>query len=117
MAEPVSIQPEYDTFFSYDSGRWLWDEEEQLHKRYKRFNVDHLHQIAAKASGARRCISMSKLNEGNSNKAFRLVMDDNTAVIAKIPSPNAGPPTWTTASEVATMDFVRSLYTIPLTIR
>jgi len=33
-------------------------------------------------------------------------MDDGKRVIAKVPNPNAGQPHYTTASEVATMDFV-----------
>lgn len=33
-------------------------------------------------------------------------MDDGREVIAKLPNPNAGRPYFTTASEVATMDFV-----------
>ncbi|RHZ50892.1 hypothetical protein CDV55_101187 [Aspergillus turcosus] len=37
-------------------------------------------------------------------------MDDGNGVIAKIPCPNAGPPSLTTASEVATLNFLR-LYT------
>ncbi|KAE8357814.1 kinase-like domain-containing protein [Aspergillus caelatus] len=35
-------------------------------------------------------------------------MDDGNEVIAKIPCPNAGPPSLTTASEVATLKFLRS---------
>jgi len=38
---------------------------------------------------------------------FRLVMDNGSVVIARIPNPNSGPAYKTTASEVATMDFVR----------
>ena len=49
---------------------------------------------------------MTKLGEGSLNKVFRLVMDSGLVVIARIPNPNAGPPFNTTASEVATMDFV-----------
>jgi hypothetical protein len=49
---------------------------------------------------------MSKLAEGGLHKVFRLVVDNGTIVIARIPNPNAGPPFKTTASEVATMDFV-----------
>lgn len=49
---------------------------------------------------------MQKLAEGGYNKVFRLVMDDGMAVIARIPNPNAGPRFYTTASEVATMEFV-----------
>jgi hypothetical protein len=95
-----------DEYYRYTSGRWLWDEDAQLCERYKRFNVAELKRTAAKAIGAATCVSMSKLAEGGFNKIFRLVMDDGTIVIARIPNPNAGPPFKTTASEVATMDFV-----------
>jgi hypothetical protein len=40
------------------------------------------------------------------NKAIRFTMDDGFQVIGKVPNPNAGLPHYTTASEVATMDFV-----------
>ena len=40
------------------------------------------------------------------NKAMLLTMEDGAQVIAKIPNPNAGTPHFTTASEVATMEFV-----------
>lgn len=49
---------------------------------------------------------MTKLAEGGFNKVFRLVMDDDTIVIARIPNPNAGPPFKTTASEVATVNSI-----------
>ncbi|TQB69797.1 hypothetical protein MPDQ_001334 [Monascus purpureus] len=39
-------------------------------------------------------------------------MDDGNEVIAKIPCPNAGPPLYTTASEVATLKFLRSHTTL-----
>ncbi len=94
-------------FFRYTSGRWLWDEERHLQDRYRAFNIEELKAVAAKSLGANECISMVKIGEGNFNKAFRLVMDNGTVGIARIPHPNAGPPTYTTASEVATMDFVR----------
>ncbi|KAF2235720.1 hypothetical protein EV356DRAFT_522818 [Viridothelium virens] len=41
-------------------------------------------------------------------------MDDGSIVIARIPNPNAGPPFKTTASEVATMDFARTVLQIPV---
>lgn len=103
-----------EDFFRYTGGRWLWDEEKQLQQRYKRFSVQELKTIAAKSAGARNCVSISKLAEGAFNKVFRLVMDDGKVVIARIPNPNAGPAFRTIASEVATMDFVRSLLALPL---
>ncbi|KAL1965694.1 hypothetical protein VTN77DRAFT_5194 [Rasamsonia byssochlamydoides] len=55
-----------------------------------------------------------KLTEGEIIKCFRLVMNDGQTVIARIPNPNAGPPSYTTASEVATMELVRTVLQIPV---
>lgn len=38
-----------------------------------------------------------------------MTMDNGVQIVAKIPNPNAGPAFYTTASEVATRDFVRDL--------
>lgn len=53
---------------------------------------------------------MNKIGEGNYNKVFRFRMDDGAVAMARIPHPNAGPPRYTTASEVATMEFVSRTY-------
>ena len=113
-AEP---DPDFEHLFQYTSGRWLWDEEQQLRDRYKVFNVAELQSLAAKAIGSDGCISITKLGEGGYNKVFRLVMGDGRAVLARIPNPNAGPPFNTTASEVATMEFVSESHTIKCNIR
>ncbi|GAQ45724.1 hypothetical protein ACLA_024740 [Aspergillus niger] len=99
--------------FQYTSGRWLWNEEQQLKNRYTPFNVPELKRIAAHSIGAGTCTAITKLAEGNYNKCFRLEMDNGSAVIARIPHPNAGPRYYTTASEVATMDFARTILGIP----
>lgn len=104
----ATSNPDYENFFRYTSGRWLWDEEQQLQDRYKPFNVAELQLVAAQAIGSGSCVSMIKLAEGGYNKVFRLLMDDGKKVLARIPNPNAGPPFYTTASEVATMEFVSS---------
>jgi hypothetical protein len=49
-----------------------------------------------------------KFQEGQYNKAFLLKMDNGSEVVAKIPNPNAGPAHYSTASEVASVDFVCS---------
>lgn len=54
---------------------------------------------------------MTKIAEGGFNKIFRIVMDNNSTVIARIPYPNVGRSCKTTASEVATMEFVSRLFT------
>ncbi|KAI0968016.1 kinase-like domain-containing protein [Xylaria arbuscula] len=101
-------------FFRYTSGRWLWDEETRLRERYRLFDVHELQDVAAKSVCAENCVDMIKLAEGGFNKVFRLVMDNGSAVIARIPNPNAGSPRWTTATEVATMDFALSILGLPV---
>lgn len=98
---------EYEDFYRYTSGRWLWDKEARLQERYKRFNVPGLKRLAAEACGAQLCTSIVKLAEGGFNKVFRLSMDNASVVIARIPNPNISPASKVIASEVATMDFVR----------
>ncbi|EAW24094.1 uncharacterized protein NFIA_036660 [Aspergillus fischeri NRRL 181] len=105
---------QYEEFFRYSSGRWLWDEDIQLRNRYKRFNVSELKAAATRSVGAKACVSMTKIAEGGFNKVFRLVMDNNSTVIARIPYPNVGRSCKTTASEVATMDFARTILGIPV---
>lgn len=95
-------------FFSYTSGRWVWNEEEQLRERYREFNILELQKVAIESACAGSCVRMEKLGEGSYNKSFRLVMANGKVVVARIPNPNAGPACLTTASEVATMDFVSS---------
>lgn len=111
-----SSHAEIDTneLFNYTSGRWLWNEEAQLAARRVSFNITALQDAACRATGTSRCLSISKIGEGNYNKAYRLEMDNERHVIAKVPHPNAGPKGLTTASEVATMDFVRTVLKLPV---
>ncbi|KAH8704499.1 kinase-like domain-containing protein [Phaeosphaeriaceae sp. PMI808] len=57
--------------------------------------------------------SITKLPEGNFNKTFIATMQDGRELIARLPNPNAGRPHYTTASEVATMAYVRDCLQIP----
>jgi len=95
-----------DDFYRYTSGRWLWKEDVRLQERFKRFNVAELQRVATEATGARSCSQMIKLAEGGFNKVFKLTMNDNSEVIARIPIPNVGRVDRVIASEVATMEFV-----------
>ncbi|OAL66433.1 hypothetical protein A7C99_1819 [Trichophyton rubrum] len=97
-------------FFRYTTGRWLWDEKQQLLERYREFNIQELQATVARTLGSHNCVSMSKIGEGNFNKVFRLVMDDGAVAIARIPHPDAGPPRYTTMSEVVTMEFVQNAF-------
>jgi len=51
-------------------------------------------------------IRAMKFAEGQYNKTFLLEFSNGSEVVAKLPNPNAGPAHYTTASEVATVDFV-----------
>lgn len=94
--------------FRFTSGRWLWDEAPRMQERYRKFDVSALKTLAAESVGAQRCVSMRKMAEGGSNRIFRLTMDNQKTVIARIPYPNHGSLLHEVASEVATMDFVSS---------
>ncbi|KAH7110055.1 kinase-like domain-containing protein [Dendryphion nanum] len=113
-AMPSHPQIYINPLFCYTSGRWLWNERKQLEARYQRFDVPSLQQAACQAVGANKCISFKKIGEGNYNKAYRLEMEDGQKVVAKVPHPNAGPRVLTTTSEVATMEFARTILNIPV---
>lgn len=103
---PAETDSRYEDFYHYTSGRWVWDEEQQLRDRFRKFNVPELQRVAAKSVGAKACVSMARLADGSFNKVFRLIMDNGEVAIARIPNPSAGPEFYSTASDVATMDFV-----------
>jgi hypothetical protein len=83
------------------------EEKENYQKREIRFDLNRLACVAADSVGAGQCIFIKKYPDGMFNKAFLMTMDNGREVVAKVPNPNAGVPHFTTASEVATMDFVR----------
>lgn len=97
---------QYEDFYRYTGGRWLWGEEKELRDRYKIFNVPELQRIGARSVGAKSCSTMTKMLEGSFNRVFRLVMCNGAIAIARIPYRNIWPEFYSTASEVATMEFV-----------
>ncbi|KAF8131139.1 kinase-like domain-containing protein [Boletus edulis] len=82
--------------------------------RYTSFDVDALKRVAARAAGANHCVQMVKKAEGSFNKIFLLTFDNDTALIAKIPCPLVAPRRLCTASEVATMDYARTILGLPV---
>ena len=74
-----------------------------------KFDLNRLASVAVDSVGATQCISIKKYPDGMFNKSFLMTMEDGREVVTKVPNPNAGVPHFTTASEVATMDFVSSL--------
>lgn len=83
----------------------------QLSQRYVKFDLQQLLKAAISAlsdKGAHHCTRVLKLREGLNSKAFLLTMDNGLEIIARLPNPIAGPAYYTTASEVATCEFVCS---------
>lgn len=98
-------------FFRFTRGRFLSDESHQLSQTYVQFEIDELARLAVRTAeiasdGSRKCMNIEKLPDGMHNKAIRFTMDNGFQVVGKVPNPNAGQAHFTTASEVATMDFV-----------
>ncbi|QSS53787.1 phosphotransferase family protein, PKc-like superfamily domain-containing protein [Histoplasma capsulatum var. duboisii H88] len=104
----ISHSIDHDDLFRYSSGRWLVDEKQQLEQRFVKFNVERLCREAVSLfRDATKCVRVVKV-EGNFNKAFLLTMDDGSEVIAKLPCRNTGTRSLVTASEVATLQFLKS---------
>ncbi|OJD20217.1 hypothetical protein ACJ73_08451 [Blastomyces percursus] len=80
--------------FSYTSSRFLYNESIRLRERYVEFDVAALKE--------------AKLSEGVFNRVFLVKLEDNSQVIVKIPFDHSVPRTYATASEVATITFLRS---------
>ncbi|KKZ65633.1 hypothetical protein EMCG_08540 [[Emmonsia] crescens] len=101
-------------FFRFTRGRFVQNEAHEMAQRYIHFDVEELARAGAAAVGAKSCLNIEKYPDGMYNKAFLLTMDNGMQAVAKIPNPNAGLPHLTTASEVATMEFVRSVCKTPV---
>ncbi|PYI05373.1 hypothetical protein BO78DRAFT_430530 [Aspergillus sclerotiicarbonarius CBS 121057] len=104
-----------EDLYTYSAQRWLWNETKQLRNRYVSFDLQSLVQVAEEAAGNNAsCTNITKLPEGNFNKAFLVTMRDGRELVVKIPNPNAGPSHYTTASEVATMQYARENLQLPV---
>lgn len=105
-----------EDLFQFTRGRFVYDESENLTRRRIQFNMNNLADIAARTIGATRCDRIEKCPDGLYNKAYMLTMDNGKEFIGKVPNPNAGVPHYTTASEVATMDFVSCILSVNRTL-
>ncbi|KAE8151707.1 kinase-like domain-containing protein [Aspergillus avenaceus] len=101
-----------EDFFRNTSRRWMYAD--RLNERYVKFRPRELQRIAGEALEQDCCPDIAKLAEGGFNKVFILQAKNGREVIARIPTPVAGPAHYTTASEVATMDFLRTILKLPV---
>ena len=74
------------------------------------FNVDGLRRLAAQSVNrdADDVLDLKKLAEGGFNRTFIITMRDGFQMVARIPYPVTVPKYYAVASEVATMNFLRS---------
>jgi hypothetical protein len=79
-------------------------------ERRRVFNVNALSQLAAESVNRNfdDIVSFEKLGEGGFNRTFLITMRDDFQLVARIPYLITLPKFYVVASEVATMDFLRS---------
>ncbi|KAJ3543353.1 hypothetical protein NMY22_g3172 [Coprinellus aureogranulatus] len=107
----MTIQEE---LFGITQAQWLFNDKEQRALRHLPFNVQAFLDVAVKAARAKQCNSLRKINESSFNRTFLLGFDNGAELIAKIPFHIFGPKHYTTSSEVATLDFLRTECDIPV---
>ncbi|KAK7695260.1 hypothetical protein QCA50_002450 [Cerrena zonata] len=108
--DPKSLMMDLENeVFNYTSGRFLVNEAYHLRERRRVFDVPGLFKTIAKAMGCEteQIIDFRKLGEGGLNRVFLITLDSGFQLVARIPYPLV-PKAYAVASEVATMDFLRS---------
>lgn len=97
-----------EELYTYSNGRFLVNEAHAFSRRHVRFDVDQLCNVAAAVGLASPIQSIEKM-EGGFSKALLMRREDGSEMIAKIPFPIAGPSKYTTASEVAVLEYRKVL--------
>ncbi|KAF4550160.1 Phosphotransferase enzyme-like protein 1 [Elsinoe fawcettii] len=103
-----------DDYFGFPHGRFVNNDKHEQRQRCVQYDIEELGRIAARAVGSNSCCSARRLPDGMYNKVLLMTMDDAKKAVAKLPYPSAGPAGLITASEVATMEFVRSKLDTPV---
>ncbi|KAL7777655.1 hypothetical protein CFE70_004322 [Pyrenophora teres f. teres 0-1] len=87
-----------------------YNENVSLAERRLLFNVDELKKAAASSVNKSKSDvkSIRKFAEGGFNRVFEIGIIDGTSVLARLPYPSTQPRRLAVASEVATMNFVRT---------
>jgi hypothetical protein len=104
---PLRSTP-HETLFSYSSGRFLYNEQARLRERCMRFDVSALEKAIETHVGHGSVKTLVKISEGGFNRVLSATMEDGFRAIVKIPFWISVPKAYATASEVATLTFLRS---------
>ncbi|KAL4071198.1 hypothetical protein V8B97DRAFT_2047223 [Scleroderma yunnanense] len=102
-----------ESIYHHTSGHWLCNDREHHGARSVTFNIAAFCRLAAEAAGAKDVTDMVKINE-SLNRVFLVRFDTGYEAIARFPTSLAGPPHLATASEVATIDFLRRQLAFPI---
>ncbi|KAJ5585265.1 uncharacterized protein N7459_005065 [Penicillium hispanicum] len=102
--------PEPFDLFDYTTGRWIYNDALRHQERRRAFNVSELKRLAALAVQQKEddIAGFEKLAEGGFNRSFMITMRNGFRFVARVPYPVAEPKSLLVASEVATIDFLRS---------
>jgi hypothetical protein len=81
------------------------NENKAIERRHVKFDVDRLCAVAASTGEQHSPVRAVEKMEGGFSKALLLRKEDGNEIVAKIPFRIAGPPKYTTASEVAVLEY------------
>ncbi|KAI5356527.1 Putative aminoglycoside phosphotransferase, protein kinase-like domain superfamily [Septoria linicola] len=102
-----------EDLYRYTNGSFLTDETNAVSRRYLKFDLDELCSIASRIGSTSAIREVEKI-EGGFSRALLLKKLDGTEVVAKLPFSIAGPAYYTTASEVAVMQYIRQHTKVPV---
>ncbi|KAL4908574.1 hypothetical protein BDW74DRAFT_188511 [Aspergillus multicolor] len=97
-----------EELFRYTNGRFFVSQEYQLERRYRKFNLDALCDVAAAVGQSTSPIKTVEKFEGGFSKALLMTKEGGEEAVAKIPCRIAGPAFFTTAAEVGILEYIRN---------
>ncbi|CAK3795388.1 Hypothetical predicted protein [Lecanosticta acicola] len=102
-----------DELYKYTNGTFLTNATNAVHRRYLKFDLNELCSIASRTGTTSAVTEVEKI-EGGFSKALLLKKLDGTEVVAKLPFKIAGPAHYTTASEVAVLQYISQHTKVPV---
>ncbi|EFR05505.1 serine/threonine protein kinase [Nannizzia gypsea CBS 118893] len=103
-----------EKLYEYTNGGFLINEKSQFDRRYVKFSLDALCDVAATAGGQFSPVRAIEKMEGGFSKALLMKKENGMEIVAKIACRNAGPPVYTTEPEVAILKYVKGHTSVPV---
>jgi len=92
---------------NHTGGYWLHQHDSQHAGRHIQFDFTALCRHVVKVCPGANTVVLCEKLDGGFNRVFKLTLNNGVAVIARLPTPIAGPSRLVTNSEVATMMFCK----------